>query len=96
MARGEMLTVFAYDISENKRRRRMAALLEKVATRVQGSVFEAYLSRAKTLSISQRAAAHLGDGDSLRVYAIGANGMERSRSYGDGPPLEPEPDYWIV
>ena len=40
MARGEMLTVFSYDVSKNKRRRKIARLLEDAATRVQYSVFE--------------------------------------------------------
>ncbi|WP_128292286.1 CRISPR-associated endonuclease Cas2 [Afifella aestuarii] len=96
MARGEMLTVFSYDVSEDRRRRRIARLLENAATRVQYSVFEVRMSRAKAAALGQRLAALLGPGDSLRVYVIGADGFERSRVYGDGAPFESEEGYWII
>lgn len=96
MARGEMLTVFSYDVSSDRRRRRVARLLEDEATRVQQSVFEARMTRAKAAAISQRVAAELGDGDSLRVYSIGADGFRRSRVYGAGAPFEPEQGGWIL
>ena len=96
MARGEMLVVFTYDITKAKRRRKMAMLLEDVATRVQKSVFEARLNRAKADAICKRATNFLDSGDSLRVYCIGADGIRRSRLIGDGPPFEPEGDYWLV
>lgn len=96
MSRGEMLTVFTYDVSEGRRRRRIAKLLEDAATRVQYSVFEVRMSRSGAEVIGQRIAALLGPGDSLRVYAIGADGLARSRVYGDGAPFEPEEGYWLV
>ncbi len=95
MPRGEMLTVFTYDVSSDRRRRRVAHLLEDVATRVQDSVFEARLTKARAESLSQRLAAELGEGDSLRVYVLAADGESRSRTFGDGPPLEPDVDCWI-
>ena len=96
MARGEMLTVFSYDVSEAKRRRRIARLLERAATRVQYSVFEARMTRTRAETLAQRLAAYLGDGDSLRVYVVGADGYRRSRVYGDGAPFEPEEGGWIL
>lgn len=96
MARGEMLTVFTYDVSEHKRRRKVARLLEDVATRVQYSVFEAVMSKARADILGQRLAAILDDGDSLRVYAVGADGRARSRVYGDAAPFESEEGYWLV
>ena len=95
MARGEMLTVFTYDVAQDRRRRRVAKLLEDAATRVQMSVFEARLTRARAEALAQRIAAELGDGDSLRVYVISADGEARSRIYGDGPPIEAAADYWL-
>jgi CRISPR-associated protein Cas2 len=38
----------------------------------------------------------LGDGDSLRVYAIGANGLSRSSTFGDGAPFETAEGFWLV
>jgi len=83
-------------VSENRRRRRVARLLEDAATRVQYSVFEVRMSASRAAAIGQRVAAMLGPGDSLRVYAVGADGLERSRVYGDGAPFEPEDGYWLV
>lgn len=95
MARGEMLTVFSYDVSSDKRRRKIARLLEDAATRVQYSVFETRMTRARTEALSQRLASLLGDGDSLRVYVIGHDGERRSRIYGDGAPFESDEGYWL-
>lgn len=96
MARGEMLTVFTYDISKDKTRRRAAKLLEDCASRVQYSVFECRMTRERAAAVAQRVAALLGPGDSLRVYAIGANGLSRSRVYGDGVPMEQDVGFWVV
>ena len=95
MARGEMLTVFTYDVSADRRRRRVAKLLENAATRVQDSVFEARLTKARAEALSQRISAELGEGDSLRVYVLSADGETRSRIFGDGPPLETDEGYWL-
>lgn len=95
MARGEMLTVFTYDVGQNRRRRRVAGLLEDAATRVQQSVFEARLTRTRAEALAQRIAAELGEGDSLRVYVLSADGEARSRVYGDGPPMEADADFWL-
>nr|WP_285674668.1 CRISPR-associated endonuclease Cas2 [Limibaculum sp. NKW23] len=91
-----MLTVFTYDVSEAARRRRVAKLLEAAATRVQYSVFEVRMTRQKAAAVGQRIAALLGPGDSLRVYAVGADGLARSRVYGDGAPFEPAEGYWLL
>lgn len=95
MARGEMLTVFSYDVSQDKRRRKIARLLEDAATRVQYSVFETRMTRSRAEILSQRLASLLGDGDSLRVYVIGHDGERRSRVYGDGAPFESDEGYWL-
>jgi CRISPR-associated protein Cas2 len=96
MARGEMLTVFSYDVSKNKNRRKIARLLENNATRVQYSVFETRMTRQQAETIAQRLASHLDKGDSLRVYVIGHDGERRSRVYGDGAPFESNDGYWLL
>ncbi len=96
MARGEMLTVFAYDISKDNKRRKAARILEAEASRVQYSVFECRMTRHRAAAIAQRVSALLDPGDSLRVYAIGADGFERSRVYGDGVPMEQETGFWLA
>ena len=95
MARGEMLTVFTYDIVQNKRRRKVAKILEDCASRVQLSVFETRMTEAKANAISQRIASLLDDNDSLRVYVIGADGERRSRVFGNSTPFETAEGYWL-
>lgn len=95
MARGEMLTVFSYDVSSDKRRRKVARVLEDAATRVQKSVFETRMTEARASAVAQRVASLLGDGDSLRVYVIGHDGERRSRTYGDAAPFESDEGYWL-
>ena len=96
MAEREMLTVFAYDVSSDKSRRKVARVLEKVASRVQGSVFEVRMTAARAKRTGAAIAPHLGPGDSLRVYAVGAAGQARSRVWGDAAPYEDDADYWLL
>jgi CRISPR-associated protein Cas2 len=95
MARGEMLTVFSYDVVEDKRRRKIAHLLEGSATRVQKSVFETRLTKARAEALAQRVSALLGNADSLRVYVLGADGEMRSRVFGNGAPFESDEGFWL-
>jgi CRISPR-associated protein Cas2 len=96
MSLGEMLTVFCYDVSEDRRRRRIADLLEDNSTRVQYSVFESRMSRARAEALAQRLASMLGDGDSLRMYVIARNGERRTRVYGEAVPIESDEGYWLL
>lgn len=95
MAAAEMLMVFCYDVSDNKRRRRVADVLEDAAVRVQKSVFEARMTERAADRLAASAAKHLGPGDSLRVYAVGAHGMARSKSYG-GAPLAEAQNFYLL
>ncbi|NVO23318.1 CRISPR-associated endonuclease Cas2 [Donghicola mangrovi] len=96
MARTKMLMVFVYDVSSAKRRRKVAGILEKHATRVQYSVFEARLSQRKADTIAERAATHLDAGDSLRMYAVGADGFQRSRVFGSSIPMQTAEGFWLI
>ncbi len=87
MADAVMLTVFCYDISRASVRRRVSAVLEAEGVRVQGSVFEARLPRRIARRVARQAAALLEDGDSLRVYVVGADGLRRCETFGWGPPV---------
>lgn len=96
MARAEMLMVFVYDVSSSKRRRKVAHALEDHATRVQYSVFEARMDQRRAEAVARRAAGFLDAGDSLRVYAVGADGLRRSAVFGDGVPMETASGYWLL
>ena len=63
--------------------------------RVQDSVFEARLSQEAAERLFMRVSALLEEGDLLRMYAIGAAGLERCRAHG-GAPISGDGDYWIV
>lgn len=95
MAAREMLRVFAYDITSDRRRARVAAVLEEVAVRVQYSVFEARLSHRETEAVVARLKPMLAREDRLRVYAIGADGLRHVRALG-GPPLPEKEDFWLL
>ena len=96
MAAREMMMVFSYDVSDNKRRRRVAKLLEEEMSRVQKSVFEARMSRAAADRLARRVSAAIGPGDSLRVYAVGDAGLARSATYGASAPFETPEGYWLM
>lgn len=96
MAATDMLVVMTYDVSDNKRRRRISKLLEAEMTRVQKSVFEGRLTARATEDLTRQAEGHLGPGDSLRVYSVGADGLRRSQVAGDGAALQDAVSYWLV
>jgi|GEM_PF-5987529 len=91
----KMVRIFAYDVQRAADRRRVAAVLEARATRVQQSLFEAYLGDAEADRLFDAARALLGPGDSLRVYALSSTGRERSRHVG-GPPISEDGEYWLL
>jgi CRISPR-associated protein Cas2 len=90
------LKIFTYDISCDRRRRRVARLLEEEATRVQYSVFEARLTERATARLTARIEKELDTGDSLRVYTVGRTGERHSRVIGDGVPVENGARYWLM
>ncbi len=94
MAEDRRLWVFAYDIGDDVRRRRMAALLQRRAVRVQYSVFEARLSEKAARALARRARRWLGPGDSLRVYAVPEAALEECLAFG-GAPLPADGDYLL-
>lgn len=95
MASAEMLTVFTYDIADNRRRRRAAGILEDTLVRVQESVFEGRLTRARTRRLIRELEAVLQADDSLRVYAVAADGLERCHQHG-GAPIMTDADFWLL
>ena len=94
MADTEMLTVFCYDVVDDRVRQRVARLLEARCVRVQKSVFEARLTGAQAQALVDRAAVLLGPADSLRLYAITAQGLKRSQAIG-GAPLAEDHDFYL-
>ncbi len=85
MARNEALFIFCYDIAGDAVRRKVADVMESGAVRVQKSVFEGFMSGGAARRLAQQAAARLDPDDSLRVYAVTADGRRNSFSFGPLP-----------
>ena len=96
MPQAGMQTVFTCDVSENRRRHRIARLPEEESTRVRKPVFQPRMSSTRAGALDQRIAGLLGDGDGLRVCAADEDGLSRSRVYGDAAPFETEEGCWVV
>lgn len=95
MPRATMFTVIAYDISQDRKRRRVATILEDHAVRVQGSVFEAWLTARQTEALRLRIERLLEPGDSLRIYVIAQAGLARCSAFG-GPVIGDTETYMLV
>lgn len=95
MADRAMLMVYCYDIAAARARARVADLLEREAVRVQDSVFEVRLTQAAADRLFDRLSRLIDEGDTLRMYAVSAAGLERSRAQG-GAPLAEDGSYWII
>lgn len=90
-----MTMVFCYDVSRPRTRRKVSEMFESRAVRVQQSVFEARMTAAAADALFDGAARLLDPGDSLRMYALSASGLERSRAAG-GAPIPEDGEYWLL
>jgi len=69
---GGSLYLVSYDIVDDKRRSKLAKVLQGYGNRVQYSVFECRLSKsqAKELELKARPFVKINKGDSLRLYML--------------------------
>lgn len=78
-------TVVSYDISDDKRRRKVMQTLEDFGRRVQYSVFECLLQPAELARLRKRLKPHVRDPqDSIRFYFLGAEDVPRILVLGSG------------
>lgn len=89
------LRLIIYDISDARRRRRVAAALEAVAARVQESAFEARLSAAQLARLRRRLDPQIGPDDSLRIYTVPDAALPRCHVRG-GPLIADGARYWLL
>lgn len=87
----DMFYLIAYDISDDKRRKKIADLLEGYGKRVQFSVFECVLVSKKFQELKSRLRRHYREenGDSLRFYPISHHTLPQVEVWGDHPLWEP-------
>lgn len=89
------LRVISYDIGDDRRRRRLARLLEEQAVRVQESVFEARLTTRQTDRLIAQLRKLTGVGDSLRVYTVPDAALAHCSTDG-GPAIADGARYWLL
>ena len=75
----------AYDISSNKRRAKIAKVMESMGARVQGSVFEIWLNKAELETLMKRVKRVLNEQeDSVRIYSVCQNCQAKLKILGQG------------
>ena len=69
---GEVNVIICYDVSDNKLRYRLVKYLEKIAVRVQFSVFKADLNKNEILRLDNFAKKLLNNGKdgNMLIYAV--------------------------
>jgi CRISPR-associated protein Cas2 len=88
--------VIVYDIPDNKRRKKVADLLEGYGKRVQYSVFECILTKIKYKELQKRLKKIFKSGeDSLRFYPLSAHTLSQVETWGH-PPLSSPPTSTII
>ncbi len=92
-----MFYVITYDISDDKRRNKLAKILKDFGERVQFSVFECNLND-KLLERFLKRAEKVMDikEDSLRVYELTEEQKQKVKVYGKGKVIEDDKDVYIV
>lgn len=85
-----------YDIADDRRRQRVAGVLEAFGERVQWSVFECYLTPVQRVALRDRLRAELDAAeDSVRWYPLCVWCRERVVCVGPVGPTD-DPPYFVV
>ena len=82
----KMLRVLSYDITDDKRRRRLVKLLEGSARRVQYSVFETFMTDGELSVLISKTLPEIlpEEGDSLLVYRLCGSCASVRQAWGGG------------
>ncbi|NMG59497.1 CRISPR-associated endonuclease Cas2 [Geitlerinema sp. P-1104] len=84
-----MFYVITYDIPSDKRRKKIANLLEGYGRRVQYSVFECSLSPKQYRELQQRLQQRIEpQEDSIRFYPLTQHVLHQIEAWGNPPPFE--------
>ncbi|TVQ42983.1 MAG: CRISPR-associated endonuclease Cas2 [Gloeocapsa sp. DLM2.Bin57] len=88
--------VVVYDIPCDKRRKKIADLLEGYGKRVQYSVFECVLSRPKYRELQKRLKyVFKSEEDNIRFYSVSRHTLDQVEAWG-GPPITEAPSSIVV
>ena len=77
-----MFVIISYDIIDDKRRLKVAKVLEDYGIRVQYSVFECILDEAKLREMRENLVSLIVDEDSLRFYNLCESCIKRIKVFG--------------
>jgi len=83
---GRGFVVVTYDISDDKRRTKVAEILLGFGARIQGSVYELWLDERQLERMWAKVEATVVQGDLVRCYLLCAACRPRTRSYGQTAP----------
>lgn len=85
-----LLYVVTYDIVSNKRRQKVAGILEAYGRRVQHSVFECILETSKFKELKKKLIKYvLVPEDSVRFYPLSAHTSSQVEIWGNIPVISP-------
>lgn len=87
--------LIAYDISKDPARAKLARYLESLGARVQGSVFEIYLTNQLLKQVLKKCKPWIKEEDSLRIYPLCETCRGKINIIGKGD-LSPGPDLVII
>lgn len=91
-----MLVLVVYDITDNKRRTKLAKFLEGYGERVQLSVFECFLNLEEMGQLYQQVHKRVKTAeDNVRFYWISPNSVSRVLTIGGEQPQAP-PKYYVI
>jgi len=81
-------TLVIYDISDDRRRLRLAKLLSAFGYRVQESAFEAVLPKRHLVRLMDKLDKYAEPGDNIRIYKLRGSGAVTFYGCGDLPPTD--------
>ena len=91
-----MLVIVVYDISDNKRRTKLANFLEGYGRRVQYSVFECFLSYPQVEVLYEKVQKRVKpEEDNVRFYWISKSCAAKTLTIGSDIP-EPPPNHYVI
>ena len=91
------LTVVAYDIADDTRRRHAARICEQRMLRVQESVFEAWLTTAERDRLMEALRQVIEpESDQIRLYPLALREQGRRAVIGTMPQALPTPDFYLI
>jgi len=92
-----MFYVISYDVSDDKKRRKLAKYLESYGVRVQYSVFETELNDTQVSKMIRGIQSRIDKStDTVRIYAIPKDFRERIVTIGENKGQFYDDDYIIV